>query len=163
MFADVDLLVCGAGPAGCVVAERAATVLGWKVLVVDRRSHLAGNCFDEPAGNGVLVHRYGPHYFRTDDADLLGYLSGFADFLPAHYEVRSLVRGQLFPFPINLSTIEQFFGRALDPSSAERLLSELREPITAPVNSEEYVLSRVGQKLYEAFYLNYTRKQWGLH
>jgi UDP-galactopyranose mutase len=160
---DVDLLVCGAGPVGCVVAERAAAVLGWKVLVVDRRPHVAGNCYDSPHANGVSVHNYGPHYFRTDSDALLAYLSRFTDWAPAHYEVRSLVRGRLFPFPINLTTLEQFFGRALDRTAAENLLHELRAPIDRPANSEEHVLSRVGRELYEAFYLNYTLKQWGAH
>lgn len=163
MLDDVDLLVCGAGPVGCVIAERAAAVLGWKVLVVDRRPHVAGNCHDSHAANGVLVHNYGPHYFRTDDESLLRYLSGFADFAPAKYEVRSLVRDELYPFPINLATLERFFGRPLDADSAEQLLAARRVPIASPANSEEYVLSRVGRELYEAFYLNYTLKQWGVH
>lgn len=161
MLDDVDLLVCGAGPAGCVVAERAAAVLGWKVLVIDRRDHLAGNCHDCQHSSGVLVHRYGPHYFRTDDDDLLHYLSRFTDWLPARYEVRSLVRGRLLPFPINLTTLEEFFGVQLDATSAEALLARLRLPIDNPRNSEEYVLSRVGRELYEAFYRDYTLKQWG--
>jgi UDP-galactopyranose mutase len=163
MLDDVDLLVCGAGPAGCVVAERAASVLGWKVLVADRRPHVAGNCFDAPAANGVLVHRYGPHYFRTNDESLLRYLSRFADFIPANYEVRSFVKGELFPFPINLTTLERFFGRTLDAESAEQLLAAKRVPVADPANSEEFVLGRVGRELYEAFYLNYTLKQWGAH
>jgi UDP-galactopyranose mutase len=161
MLDDVDLLVCGAGPAGCVVAERAASVLGWKVLVVDRRPHLAGNCHDGYHPSGVLVHSYGPHYFRTDDDDLLRYLSRFTEWVPARYEVRSLIRGRLLPFPINLDTLEQFFDTRLDPDSAERLLARLRVPVTQPRNSEELVLSRVGRALYEAFYRHYTLKQWG--
>src|SRR5947207_2159213 len=103
MLDDVDLLVCGAGPAGCVVAERAANVLGWKVLVVDQRPHIAGNCYDSFHRTGVLIHNYGPHYFRTNDASLLQYLSRFAEWVPATYEVKSFARGQLFPFPINLT------------------------------------------------------------
>src|SRR5262245_38937931 len=161
MLDDVDLLVCGAGPAGSVVAERAASVLGWKVLVVDRRSHVAGNCHDCFHPSGVLVHRYGPHYFRTNDDDLFRYLSRFTDWLPARYEVRSLVRGRLLPFPINLTTLEQFFGRPLDAASAERLLDRHRVPIDSPRNSEEFVLGRVGRELYEAFFRGYTLKQWG--
>lgn len=163
MLDDVDLLVCGAGPVGCVVAERAANVMGWKVLVVDRRSHIAGNCYDSHHANGVLIHNYGPHYFRTNDESVLHYLSRFADWMPATYEVRSHARGQQFPFPINLTTLEQFFGRKLDAASAESLLAERRLPVANPTNSEEYVLSRVGRELYEAFYLNYTLKQWGVH
>lgn len=163
MLDDIDLLVCGAGPVGCVVAERAAAVLGWKVLVVDRRRHVAGNCHDSRHQSGVLVHNYGPHYFRTNDASLLAYLSRFTDWVPGNYRVCSLVRGRLYPFPINLTTLEQFFGRPLDAASAERLLAERRCPIPEPRNSEEYVLSRVGRELYEAFYLNYTLKQWQMH
>lgn len=163
MLDDIDLLVAGAGPAGCTIAERAATVLGWRVLVIDRREHLAGNCHDSRQPNGVLVHNYGPHYFRTSDESLLAYLSRFTDWLPARYEVKSLVRGKLHPFPINLDTLEQFFGRTLDADSAQRLLDRVRVPIAEPQNSEEFVLSRVGRELYEAFYLHYTRKQWGLH
>jgi UDP-galactopyranose mutase len=163
MLDDVDLLVCGAGPAGCVLAERAADVLGWKVLVIDRRAHVAGNCYDARHSNGVLVHRYGPHYFRTNDASLLRYLSRFTGWRPAVYEARSLVRGALLPFPINLTTLERFFGLRLDGDAAERLLAGLRQPIAEPRNSEEYVLSRVGRELYEAFYLPYTLKQWGAH
>jgi UDP-galactopyranose mutase len=160
---DVDLLVCGAGPAGCVIAERAAAVLGWKVLLIDRRRHLAGNCHDSPHASGVLIHNYGPHYFRTNDEALLAYLSRFTDWVPANYEVKSRVNGRLYPFPINLTTLEQFFGRPLDPASAERLLAEKRVPIDRPRNSEEFVLSRVGRELYEAFYLPYTLKQWQVH
>jgi UDP-galactopyranose mutase len=163
MLDDVDLLVCGAGPAGCVIAERAAAVLGWKVLVVDRRPHIAGNCYDSAHASGVRIHNYGPHYFRTNDDALLSYLSRFTDWLPANYEVRSLVRGPLLPFPINLTTLEHFFGCGLDAAAARRLLDQRRAKIAEPANSEDYVLSRVGRELYESFYLNYTLKQWGAH
>jgi UDP-galactopyranose mutase len=163
MLDDVDLLIAGAGPVGCVLAERAANVLGWKVLVVDRRKHVAGNCHDSRRPNGVLVHNYGPHYFRTNDESLLKYLARFTDWIPANYEVRSSICGRLLPFPINLDTLEQFFGRPLDAESAERLLAQRRIPCQRPANSEEFVLSRVGRELYEAFYLQYTLKQWGVH
>lgn len=163
MLDDVDLLVCGAGPVGCVLAERAARVLGWRVLLIDRRRHIAGNCYDSPSRNGVLVHNYGPHYFRTREEALVNYLSRFTDWIPARYEVKSLVRGQLFPFPINLDTLEQFFGRPMTAAEADRLLSQRIQPTPQPRNSEEYVLSRVGRELYEAFYLPYTLKQWGIH
>src|SRR5260370_8113661 len=102
MLDDVALLVCGAGPAGCVVAERAACVLGWKVLVIDRRRHVAGNCYDAPHSNGVLVHRYGPHYFRTNDESLLRYLGRFPACIPAQYEPPPSAGAPLYPFPSNL-------------------------------------------------------------
>ncbi len=163
MLDDVDLLVCGAGPVGATIAERAAHVLGWKVLVVERRSHLAGNCFDSMHDSGLRIHNYGPHYFRTNDAKLLRYLSRFTDWIPGNYIVKSSVGGKLHPFPINLTTLEQFFDKNLDAASAERLLNEKRVPIAEPRNSEEFVLSKVGRELYESFYLNYTLKQWGRH
>src|SRR5262245_27390760 len=140
MFDDVDLLVCGAGPVGCVVAERAARAMGWRVLVVDRRRHVAGNCHDSRHASGVLVHNYGPHYFRAGDPQVVRYLSRFTDWLPATYEVKSLVGGRLLPSPINLTTLEQFFGRPLTPEGGLRLLERLREPIAQPRNSEETVL-----------------------
>jgi len=162
MLDDVDLLVCGAGPVGCVVAERAAAALGWKVLVVDKRAHIAGNCHDSKHSSGVLIHNYGPHYFRTNDDSLLQYLSRFTDWNPANYEVRSLVRGRLHPFPININTLEQYFGCNLTPDSAQQLLNDKRANIANPSNSEEWVLSRVGRELYQDFYRNYTIKQWGV-
>ena len=163
MLDDVDLLICGAGPVGATIAERAAHLLGWKVLVVERRAHFAGNCYDSVHKSGLRIHNYGPHYFRTNDETLLRYLSRFTEWTPGNYIVKSSVGGKLVPFPINLTTLEQFFGKRLDENAAERLLAERRLPIAAPANSEEFVLSMVGRELYEAFYLNYTLKQWGRH
>lgn len=158
-----DLLIVGAGPSGCVIAERAASLLGLSVLVIDRRGHVAGNCFDHVDGNGVLLHDYGPHYFRASDEALVAYLSRFTDWIPGNYRVRCHLRGELFPFPINLTTLEKFFGTELDEASARALLRDRAERIDNPRNSEELVLSRVGRELYEAFYLGYTTKQWGRH
>jgi UDP-galactopyranose mutase len=162
MLADVDLLVWGGGRVGCVVAERAATLFRWKVLVVDRRPHVAGNCHDSQFTNGVLIHNYGPHYFRTNDDSLLSYLSQFTDWIPANYEVRSMVRGKQYPFPINIDTLEQYFNVKLDAASAEQLLNGKRAGIQNAADSEEMVLSRVGRELYDDFYRNYTIKQWGM-
>ena len=163
MIPDIDLLICGAGPVGCVIAERAANVLGWNVLIVEKRRHVAGNCHDSFHPSGVMVQNYGPHYFRTNDPSLVDYLSRFTDWIPGNYEVRSFCQGQLFPFPINLSTLEQFYNRKLDAKSARRLLDRERMEFEEPANSEEFVLSRVGREMYEAFYLNYTLKQWEIH
>jgi UDP-galactopyranose mutase len=163
-YENIDLLIAGAGPVGCVVAERAATQLGWKCLIVEKRPHIAGNCFDYLDENGLLVHQYGPHYFRTDNADIINYLSQFTAWIPGNYIVKSSVNGELYPFPINLNTLRKFFNKPdLTPEKAEQLLEEKREKIDDPKNSEEFVLSRVGRELYEAFYLNYTQKQWGKH
>ncbi len=161
---NYSLLIVGAGPVGCVIAERAASVLGWNVLIVDKRNHIAGNCYDMHHESGVLIHRYGPHYFRTNNEELLQYLSEFTDWIPGDYFVKASTRGELFPFPINLLTLRQFFKKPdLTADEAAALLEEKREKIDNPANSEEFVLSRVGRELYEAFYLGYTNKQWAIH
>lgn len=162
MEGDIDLLIVGAGIVGCTVAERAARERGWRSVVVDRRSHVGGNCHDAPHDSGVLVHTYGPHYFRTDSDEVLDYLSRFTEWIPGRYVVKVATRGRLFDFPVNLTTLEQFYGTSLTPDEARRLLDEKRDrTIATPRNSEELVLSRVGRELYEAFYAGYTRKQWG--
>lgn len=159
---EPDLLIVGAGIVGCTVAERAAALRGWRSLVVDRRSHVGGNCRDALHDGGVRVHTYGPHYFRTDRDDVLAYLSRFTEWIPGRYVVKVATRGHLFDFPVNLTTLEQFYGTSLTPDEARRLLDEKRDrTIVTPRNSEELVLSRVGRELYEAFYAGYTRKQWG--
>lgn len=157
-------LIAGAGPVGCLLAERMASVLGWKVLLIDKRPHIAGNCFDTNHESGVMIHRYGPHYFRTNNPELLNYLSQFTEWIPGNYIVKSQTRGELFPFPINLLTLRQFFNKPdMTAEEAAQLLEEKREKIDHPKNSEEFVLSRVGRELYEAFYLGYTLKQWDIH
>lgn len=161
---DCDLLIIGAGPVGCVIAERAAAVRGWSSLIVEKRGHVAGNCYDRPHENGVLIHQYGPHYFRTDSEELLAYLSKFTGWVEGNYRVKSSVNGVLYPFPINLDTLEMFFGKSgLTEEQGKELLASLAHPIAQPKNSEEFVLSRVGKELYEAFYLGYTLKQWSTH
>ncbi len=161
---DYAAIIVGAGPVGCVIAERLAAEKGWKVLVVDKRAHIAGNCYDTTHESGVMIHRYGPHYFRTNKQELVDYLSRFTDWIPGNYIVKSSVGGELFPFPINLLTLQQFFKTdELDAESAEALLASKREPIAEPANSEEFVLSRVGKEMYESFYLGYTLKQWAIH
>lgn len=153
----------GAGPVGCVLAERAANDLGWRCLIIEKRSHIAGNCYDCTARNGLLFHRYGPHFFRTEKKSLLDYLGKFTEWIPGNHRVQASYQGDLYPIPINLTTLEKFFNRELNPESARDLLNEIKIPLADPQNSEEYVLSRVGRDLYEAFYLGYTLKQWGLH
>jgi UDP-galactopyranose mutase len=156
-----DLLIAGAGPVGSVIAERAAATRGWTALVVERKPHIAGHCYDVLHPTGVLVHAYGPHYFRSSRRDTVRYLSQFTEWHRASYIVKSQVRGRLYPFPINLNTLEQFFDRRFTPAEARRFLQSEREKIARPKDSEQLVLSRVGRRLYEAFYRGYTAKQWG--
>lgn len=163
MGKNYDIIIIGAGPVGCTLAERCANLLGWKVLLVEKRDHLGGNCYDEKHASGVRIHKYGPHYFRTNNQKLLDYLSNFTDWIPGDYVVKSQVDNKLYPFPINLTTLSSFFNEPLDKESAEKKLNELREHFQTPKNSEELVLSKVGRELYEAFYLGYTKKQWDTH
>ncbi|MFY0644171.1 MAG: UDP-galactopyranose mutase [Bacteroidia bacterium] len=159
-----DLIIVGAGPVGCVVAERAATLYNWRSLIIDKRSHIAGNCYDSTRKSGLMVHNYGPHYFRTNSSEIIDYLSEFTSWIEGDYIVKSKIGDELFPFPINLETLEQFFGLSnLNSESAQELLDSKREEILEPINSEEFVLSRVGKELYEAFYLGYTQKMWDKH
>jgi UDP-galactopyranose mutase len=162
-FGDFDLVIVGAGPVGCVLAERAARQMSWKCLVLEKRPHVAGNCHDFVHESGLLLHRYGPHCFRTWKKSLVRYLDAFTEWIPGNQRALALHQGRLFPIPINLTTLEKFFGRSLTEESAGILLEEKRSNIPDPKNSEEFVLSKVGRELYEAFYLGYTQKQWGLH
>ncbi|NWF59126.1 MAG: UDP-galactopyranose mutase [Fischerella sp.] len=158
-----DLVICGAGPVGCTIAERAANQQGWKVLIIEKRNHIAGNCYDCYHKSGVMIHRYGPHYFRTNNQEIFEYLSKFTDWIPGDYFVKSYSQGELFNFPINIETLENFYNIKLSVKEAKELIENVREKIEFPQNSEEYVLSKVGRELYEAFYLGYTLKQWERH
>jgi len=163
MSLECDLLIAGAGPVGCVIAERASRQLGWRVLLVEQRSHIAGMCYDGAHDSGLLIHHYGPHYFRTNNVALVEYLSQFTDWIDSNYIVKSCVNRRLYPFPINLTTLEMFFNRSFTPSSAKQFVDNLRIRIDTPQNAEEYVLSRVGRELYETFYRGYTLKAWDKH
>jgi UDP-galactopyranose mutase len=155
-----DFLIVGAGFAGTVLAERLAGQLGKSCLVVERRKHIGGNAYDHYDDAGVLLHDYGPHYFRTNSQRIIDYLSQFTEWHSVDYKILSWTDGQYWQFPINLNTFEQIIGR---PSTSEEMraqLDEWRVPIQNPKNSEEVIVSQVGWKLYEMFFKNYTRKQW---
>ena len=155
-----DLLIVGAGFAGAVLAERSARILGKRSLVIDRRSHIAGNAYDEYDAAGVLLHRYGPHYFRTNSERVREYLSLFTSWLPTEYKILSYSDGRFWNFPINLNTFEQLIGRPSTSEEMQATLDKWRVPIPSPKNSEEVIVSQVGWELYEKFFRNYTRKQW---
>ena len=158
-----DCLVVGAGFSGATVAERLASS-GKKVLVVDRRFHIAGNAYDEydPQSN-ILTHTYGPHYFRTNSDKVQSYLSRFTEWHPVDYKILSFTDGRYWQFPINLNTFEQILGRASTPEEMEESLEKWKIPVAAPQNSEEVIISQVGTELYERFFKNYTIKQWKRH
>ncbi len=158
-----DILIVGCGYAGAVLAERLASQCGLHCLVVDRRSHIAGNAYDAPDAAGVLLHTYGPHYFRTNSPRIREYLSQFTEWHPVDYKILSFAEGRLWQFPINLNTFEQLLGRPPGSCTSEEMtetLAKWRVPIESPKNSEEVIVSQVGWRLYDLFFKNYTLKQW---
>ena len=155
-----DFLVVGAGFAGSVVAERMA-LQGYRVLVVDRREHVAGNAYDCLDAAGVLIHRYGPHIFHTNSTEVVRYLSQFTEWRPYEHRVLTEVDGKLLPMPINIDTVNGYFNTTLDADGVASLMASLSEKRERIETSEDLVVSQVGQELYEKFFRNYTRKQWG--
>jgi UDP-galactopyranose mutase len=156
-----DLLVVGAGFAGSVIAERFARLCDQRVLVIDRRDHIAGNAYDYYDEHGVLVHRYGPHIFHTNAAHVVDYLSEFTEWLPYEHRVVAEVDGQLLPMPINRTTVNRLYGLDLQTDEeVEAFYAERREPIELMKTSEDAVVAKVGRDLYEKFFRGYTRKQW---
>jgi UDP-galactopyranose mutase len=155
-----DFLIVGAGFAGSVLAERLASQLGKTCLIVEKRNHIGGNAYDHYDRAGVLLHDYGPHYFRTNSQRIVDYLSQFTEWHPVEYKILSWTHGRFWQFPINLNTFEQLIGRPSTTEEMEAQLADWRVKIDDPKNSEELILSQIGWKLYEMFFKNYTRKQW---
>ncbi len=124
MARDFDYLIVGAGFAGTVLAERLSSQLGKTCLVIDRRNHIAGNAFDYHDRAGVLLHRYGPHYFRTDSEAVRRYLSQFTEWQEVQYRILSWTHGRYWSFPINLNTFEQLLGRSSNSDEMERTLAD---------------------------------------
>lgn len=156
-----EVLIVGAGYAGSVMARELADA-GHRVHVIDKRPHIAGNAYDELDEHGVLVHRYGPHIFHTNGERIFEYLSRFTEWRPYEHRVRGVVDGVRYPFPINRDTLNQLYGLDLNEAGAAAYFERVREPREPTLTSEDVVLNSVGRDLYEKFFLNYTRKQWGL-
>ncbi len=135
---------------------------GLEILVVDERPHIAGNCYTaRDPETEVMCHVYGPHIFHTSDERVWSYVNRFGVWMPYDYRVQAVARGRVFSFPVNLLTINQFFGRVMGPAEAYDFVRGKCAPIEAPANFEEMALSTIGPELYGAFFRGYTRKQWG--
>lgn len=156
------VLVVGAGFSGAVIAREIAEA-GHRVLVIDTRDHIAGNCHTErDQETGVMVHRYGPHIFNTNNEQVWQYIQRFGTLMPYINRVKASIASGIYSLPINLHTINQFFGVRLDPREAEAFLaSRASTEFPEPANFEEQALSFIGKELYEAFFYGYTQKQWG--
>jgi UDP-galactopyranose mutase len=160
---DFDLVVVGSGFFGLTIAERTATQLDKRVLVLDRRSHLGGNAYSEPEPEtGIEVHRYGAHLFHTSNKRVWDYVRQFTEFTSYQHRVFTKYKGQVYAFPLNLALINQFFGRSFTPDEARALVAEQAAEIETSdaQNLEEKAISLVGRPLYEAFIRGYTAKQW---
>ncbi|OUE27207.1 UDP-galactopyranose mutase [Clavibacter michiganensis] len=158
-----DLVVVGSGFFGLTIAERVAEELGLRVLVIDRRDHIGGNAYSEAdPETGIEVHRYGAHLFHTSNERVWEYVNRFTEFTPYVHKVYTNHRGEVFPLPINLGTINQFFRAAHGPEDARRLIQEQASELEAgdARNLEEKGISLIGRPLYEAFIRDYTAKQW---
>ncbi|MBA2495399.1 MAG: UDP-galactopyranose mutase [Acidobacteria bacterium] len=157
-----DYLIVGAGFAGSVLAERLANGSDKKVLICDKRPHIAGNAFDFYNDEGILIHKYGPHIFHTNSREVFDYLSRFTGWREYQHRVLASVDGMLLPMPINLDTINKLYGLNLTSFEVEEFFASLAEKVDVIRTSEDVVVSKVGRELYEKFFRNYTRKQWGL-
>jgi UDP-galactopyranose mutase len=160
---NVQYLVVGAGFFGAVIAERIAADLGERVLVIDCKQHLGGNSWsaDDPE-TGIECHSYGSHIFHTANQEVWDYVNRFTAFNSYRHRVLTLHQGRVFQMPVNLATINDFYGRAMTPTEAEALLAEevVAAGITAPASLEEKAIAQIGRPLYEAFIRGYTLKQW---
>ncbi len=157
-----DYLIVGAGFAGSVLAERLAADAGRSVLICDKRPHIGGNAYDHYDDAGLLVHKYGPHIFHTNARQVYDYLSRFTEWRPYQHRVRACVDGQLLPIPINLDTVNRLYGLNLTSFQVEEFFKSVAEPVAKIRTSEDVIVSKVGRDLYEKFFRNYTRKQWGM-
>jgi UDP-galactopyranose mutase len=157
-----DYLIVGAGFAGSVLAERLAAGSDKRVLLCDKRPHIGGNAYDHYNEAGILVHKYGPHIFHTNSREVFEYLARFTEWRPYQHRVRASVDGQIVPIPINLDTINSLYGLSLTSFEVEEFFKKVAEPTDRIRTSEDVVVSKVGRELYEKFFRNYTRKQWGL-
>jgi UDP-galactopyranose mutase len=160
---NVDLVVVGSGFFGLTIAERCATQLGRKVLVLDRRNHIGGNAYSAPEPQtGIEVHQYGAHLFHTSNKRVWDYVNQFTGFTGYQHRVFTIFKDKVYPMPVNLATICEYFGRYMSPDEARALVAEQADEIDSEKaeNFEEKGISLVGRPLYEAFFRGYTAKQW---
>lgn len=155
--------IVGAGFSGAIIARHLSEA-GHKVLLLDERAHIAGNCHTErDKATGVMVHRYGPHIFHTADQRAWDYIRQFGTFQPYINRVKAISKGHIYTLPVNLLTINQFFNATMSPKEARAFIeAKADKSIKDPKNFEEQALSMIGPELYKAFFYGYTKKQWGL-
>ena len=159
----LKFLVVGAGFSGTVLSREIAEAMPCEILVIDARDHIGGNCHTErDIRSGVMVHKYGPHIFNTNDESIWHYINKFTKMMPFVNRVKAVTPRGVFSMPINLLTINQFFGRSMSPNEARQFIASHGDSsIQEPKNLEEQALKMLGRELYENFFKGYTIKQWG--
>jgi UDP-galactopyranose mutase len=158
-----DYMIVGAGFAGSVIAERIASQLNKKVIIIEKRNHIAGNAYDEFDEHGILIHRYGPHIFHTNSKEVFDYLSQFTEWFPYEHKVLANIKNKLYPIPINRITINKLYNLNLkSDKEVEVFFEKVREKRNPIINSEDIIVNQVGIDLFEKFFRYYTKKQWNL-
>ncbi|HZY79549.1 MAG TPA: UDP-galactopyranose mutase [Cyclobacteriaceae bacterium] len=157
-----DYMIVGAGLAGAVIAERLASQLNKKVILVEKRDHIAGNTYDYYNEHGILIHQYGPHIFHTNSKEVFEYLGRFTPWRTYEHRVLASVDGMLVPIPINLNTINKLYGLNLNSSEVDEFLASRAVKKDQLLTSEDVVMNKVGKELYQKFFKGYTKKQWDL-
>ena len=158
-----DYLIIGAGFSGAVAAEILANQYNKKILIVEKRSHIGGNAYDEYDEHGILIHKYGPHIFHTNSKKVFDYLSKFTEWRFYEHKVLAKLNGKLYPMPINRITINKLYKKnfTTDKEVAE-FFNSVREKRNPIMNSEDIIVNKIGQNLFEKFFKFYTKKQWNL-
>lgn len=156
----MKIAVVGAGLSGAIIA-RELSEKGIECTVYDSRNHIGGNCYTyRDNESGIMIHKYGPHIFHTDNEEVWNYVTKFSKFMPYINRVKAIYRGEVYSLPINLHTINQFYRKAMSPKEAKEFIKEKAENIKDPKTFEEQALSMIGKELFEAFFKGYTIKQW---
>ncbi|MCW8090342.1 UDP-galactopyranose mutase [Alteromonas sp. ASW11-130] len=165
-MSSYDAIVVGAGISGAVIAERLASQQNKKVLVLEQRNHIGGNCYDYKDENGIIIHQYGPHLFHTNKQEVWNYLSQFTEWYPYEHKVLSSVDGKLVPIPFNFSSLEKMYSYTKSEELKELLLEEYGEGARVAIldlmKSTHPQLNELAQLIYDKFFVNYTTKQWGV-
>ena len=157
---DFDYVIVGAGLSGITLAERIANELDQKVLIIEKRNHIGGNIYDYEK-DGILVQKYGPHIFHTNEKKVYDYLSKFTDWIDYEHRVLSYVDDKLVPMPICIDTLNALYDLDLDENSMKKWIDENKEDIGEIKSSEDVVLKNAGRDIYNKLFKNYTEKQWG--
>jgi UDP-galactopyranose mutase len=158
----VDYVIVGAGFAGCTLSEQIGNQLGGKVLMIERRNHIGGNAYDYYNEDGILVQKYGPHIFHTQNERVWKYLSQFTEWNGYVHRVLAYVRGKEVPLPISIATMEKLCRREFTAEELEEYFERRRVKVPEIRSARDFVVSQVGEELYELFFKNYTKKQWGV-